>query len=188
MNTVDHKVTEVAKWTSILSIVSTKGTWQPPFLQIGSSLFELLHNFFYVSLTPPPHIHSICFRRTCYWYLLHFKGKLQNHISVKSKLNVRGVGRGDCGREKNIQTWKKLAKLKKKRWKYVYCPTTKIQYGGGGGRNFIQYKIFLSYTTNYTSSTSLQRACWKRSGGLNLHPNVWYLNDVYFAKTLGGGG
>lgn len=190
MNTVDHKVTEVAKWTSILSIVSTKGTWQPPFLQIGSSLFELLHNFFYVSLTPPPppHIHSICFRRTCYWYLLHFKGKLQNHISVKSKLNVRGVGRGDCGREKNIQTWKKLAKLKKKRWKYVYCPTTKIQYGGGGGRNFIQYKIFLSYTTNYTSSTSLQRACWKRSGGLNLHPSVWYLNDVYFAKTLEGGG
>lgn len=59
---------------------------------------------------------------------------------------------------------------------------------GGGGRNFIQYKIFLSYTTNYTSSTSLQRACWKRSGGLNLHPSVWYLNDVYFAKTLGGGG
>lgn len=63
-------------------------------------------------------------------------------------------------------------------------------YWGRGGRNFFQYKIFLSYTTNYTSSTSLQRACWKRSGGggLNLHPNVGYLNDVYFAKTWGGGG
>lgn len=24
-------------------------------------------------------------------------------------------------------------------------------------------------------------------GGLNLHPNVGYLNDVYFAKTWGGG-
>lgn len=151
-------------------------------------MFVLLHNFFYVSLTPPPpHIHSICFRRTCYWYLLHFKGKLQNHISVKSKLNVRGVGRGDCGREKNIQTWKKTCQAKEKKMKICLLSNNENPIWRGGGRNFIQYKIFLSYTTNYTSSTSLQRACWKRSGGLNLHPSVWYLNDVYFAKTFGGG-
>lgn len=143
---------------------------------------------FCVSLTPSPHIHSICFRRTCYWYLLHFKGKLRNHISVKSKLNVRGVGRGDCRREKNIQTWKKLVKLKKKRWNYVYCPTTKILLGEGGSEllsvqnfSFIHYQLhFLDFT-----ATCLLKEEW--GGGAKPTPQCWIPKWCLFCKNMGGG-
>lgn len=100
------------------------------------------------------------------------------------------MGRGDCRREKNIQTWKKLVKLKKKRWNYVYCTTTKILLGEGGSEllsvqnfSFIHYQLhFLDFT-----ATCLLKEEWGGGGGLNLHPNVGYLNDVYFAKTWGGG-
>lgn len=99
------------------------------------------------------------------------------------------MGRGDCRREKNIQTWKKLVKLKKKRWNYVYCTTTKILLGEGGSEllsvqnfSFIHYQLhFLDFT-----ATCLLKEEW--GGGAKPTPQCWIPKWCLFCKNMGGGG